>query len=273
MNPEDVDIEALVNDREAFNAFVYTPLDEALAELEKRRELNVFIDNSHIPEIIIGKPKALIFRQVITPNYEVIRFISIIDAIGLDPVFIDHNFDKFIAKNDWKYFLGKIFFNKGVDKNGKNLQEGVRIIDFNEAEGKLMTNIKTIWGESLVDFHRNLFLEKFPHFEKNIFDASSWLLSHGKGAREYYKPFFRTLIQHAILFENFMLDQKELPFIKEVILPAFIDVLKETGLKPLIVALEPTEIEGERFWMCHPDDNKDKVKNKIKNCPQDINSL
>ena len=54
-------------------------------------------------------------------------------------------------------------------------------------------------------------------------------------------------------------------FTKTVFLPAFIAVYKEFGVKPLIVALEPTEIETDIFWMSHPYPHKRLLtKNKNK---------
>jgi len=72
------------------------------------------------------------------------------------------------------------------------------------------------------------------------------------GADKYYTPFTALFIKDAILFENFMLDSKEISFTKDIFLSAFIEVYRKTGCKPLIVALEPTDIEGDEFWPCHP---------------------
>lgn len=266
MIPE-IDIEELVNDRNAFNAFVYTPLGEAIIELEQRRRSDVKDNMINVPDIFNNEPKVLIFRQVITPNYEIRRFISIADAIGINPIFMDHYKDIFVAKNGWKYSLGKMFFHKGRDKNGKSLEESLKIINFDGAEGKLLHDLKTLWGQPLIHFHKELFLEYFPYFEENIFSASDWLHTFGKTASEYYEPFLRLFIKRGILFENFLVDKEELYFSKEIFLPAFIKVYKDTGYKPLIVALEPTDIEGERFWMNHPYDAKKIIQQKIMNCP------
>jgi hypothetical protein len=60
-----------------------------------------------------------------------------------------------------------------------------------------------------------------------------------------------------------MLDVKELTFTKEVFLPAFLRIFNETGKKPMIIALEPTEIESEVFWMCHPAETMSLVEDKL----------
>ena len=76
--------------------------------------------------------------------------------------------------------------------------------------------------------------------------------------------FLGLFLQNAILFENFILDYKELEFTKEVFLPAFIEIYKRFGIKPLIVALEPTNLEWEIFWMCHPFESKKVVDGRLK---------
>jgi hypothetical protein len=57
---------------------------------------------------------------------------------------------------------------------------------------------------------------------------------------------------HGILFENFMLDDDEIEFTKKIVVPAFETIEKIFGVKPLIVALNPTEIEGSDFWNSYP---------------------
>jgi len=258
------DIETLLTNREVFNEFVYTPLSEAVVQLSKRGLENkeLFFD---IPTIFNEGSRAVLFRQGITSNYEVRRFISITDASSLTPIFIDHSVDKFVAKNEWKYFLGKVFFYLGKDKFGQTQQESIKIINFDGCEGKIMTDIKTLWGQSMIDFHRELFLKNFPHLQDSIFDASVWLSQEG-GAAQYYKKALKLFIKNAILFENFLLDDNgEAKFIKDVFLPAFIHVIEETGYKPLIVALEPTDIEGESFWMYHPPEEKGYILSKLHN--------
>ncbi len=58
-------------------------------------------------------------------------------------------------------------------------------------------------------------------------------------------------------------NKNELLFIKNIFLPAFLKIYRETTYKPLIVALEPTEIEGDRFWLCHPHPSIEVVQRKL----------
>jgi hypothetical protein len=75
--PWEVDIDTLVADRQAFSEFVYTPVNEAIAELKRRREdkklgerISEFLCGD-VPAVVAGPTiKAVLFRQITTPNYE-----------------------------------------------------------------------------------------------------------------------------------------------------------------------------------------------------------
>ena len=68
------------------------------------------------------------------------------------------------------------------------------------------------------------------------------------------------MIQNGILFENFVLnDANEKGFSYEVFLPIFLKVFHYFKLKPIIVALSPTEIEHEEFWACYNIRLKEKI--------------
>ena len=71
------------------------------------------------------------------------------------------------------------------------------------------------------------------------------------------KPFLTLFLRDAILFENFLLDTSESQFTHNVVLPTIKTIATEIGIKPLIVALEPTEVEGDEFWLSYP--HKDRV--------------
>jgi len=264
-------IEDLISDREKFNAFVYTPISEAVDELEKRQKENLKSRMATylpagVPEVFDNRNYAVIFRQLATPNHESRRFVSLVDAIDeFIPMFFEYLDDKFTDNNDWKYYLGKLPFFHGIGKKGGEKITRSNIIDFNISRGKKINEVKTLWGQSLIDFHHNFFDESYKEKNKDVvfFDASEWFSKSGGNAKDYYKNFLALFISHGILFENFMLDHKELKFTKEIFLPAFIQVLNDVGKKPLIVALEPTEVESDLFWFCHPGFTKSFVDSKI----------
>ena len=257
-------IESLVSDKDAFNAYVYTPLSEAIATLKERTRSQDPELASIVPSEMLQKPRAVLFRQVLTSNYESRRFMNLVESSELEPLFFEYYSDKFTSNNDFKHSLGRMFFYKGMGKNGGTQIHSRTVLDFNTANGKKICDLKTIWGESLVDFHHSLFKSCFFDLPaSDFFDASLWFKNHGQSAEKYYELFLSLFIEHAILFEDFMLNQKELSFTRDIFLPAFISVHKSRGIKPLIVSLEPTQIEDARFWLCHPFENLDIVDAKF----------
>lgn len=260
-----IDINKLLSDRKAFDQFVYTPANEAIIELKRRWNDSSIINNISIPDEIRDGFRAVLYVSVITPNQQIIRYIELAKELGIEPLVFEQRKDKFTSNNEWKHSLGKLRFSHGKSKNGKSIIEYMNVIDFNAWNGKMIPTIKTLWGQDLISFHHELFLRAFPHLsiEKNVFDGSDWFSEHGSKPREYYKSFLSLLIKHGIQFENFMLNEKESFFTREIFLPAFIDVYRATGLKPLIIALEPTETEGDEYWISYSLTEKEFVINKI----------
>jgi hypothetical protein len=273
---KEIDIEKLVGDREAFGAFIYTPLREAMQELADRscngelsRKMNSLMLNG-VPKILNDRESAVIFRQVATPNYETIKFLNILSVNQyLQPVFWEYYEDKFTSNNEYKRSLGKMSFHAGTGKKGGAKLNHHTIINFNLYNGKKISEVKTLWGESLIDFHHKLFPLIYPN-KAVFFDASSWFRDSGGSAKDYYKSFLRLFVKNAILFEYFMLDdEEECEFTRKVFLPAFDEVLEETGYKPLIVPLvwsgkeKWSENEQDPVWMHYPLKAEERVKNNL----------
>lgn len=272
VNNMDEQIEELLNDRGKFNDFIYTPLEKAVEEISRRSSNMEFIRNLKeslpidIPKPMKNKKTAVMFRQIATPNYEFRRFVSIIDSLeGFDPLVFEYFKDKFTDNNEYKYYLGMMPFFCGRGKKGGEKICLLNIIDFNSSRGKKISEIKTIWGETLIEFHHTLInhLYRDKMVNLTLFDASEWFSRNGGKAANYYQNFLALFLKDAILFENFMLDVKELSFTRDIFLPAFISVFNKYREKPLIVALAPTEVESDTFWMCHPEEVMTMVDEKI----------
>jgi hypothetical protein len=271
MGPDtDKQIENLVLNKENFNEFVYTPVHEAVEEIKRRRsdiKLKEKIDKflkGDLPGNFENKIRAVFFGQL-TPNFEIRRFYSLIDGIDeLEPFFLEYCDDKFVTENHWKYSLGKLKFYSGRGKKGGMKIERETIINFNTSNGRRISEINTTWGQKLLDFHHEFFFETFKplNFDQHC-DISPWLIRHGGSPIEYYKSILALMFVNGILFENFMTNDEELPFTKHVFLPAFIEITREIGMKPLIVALEPTEIEGNIFWTCYPSESQKFLDKKL----------
>lgn len=265
-------ITKLTADREAFNAHVYSTWEEALDELSRRqddpeleRKAHALIPNG-VPEIMKGKKSLVLFRHVATPNYEVARFLVGADALSdrAQPIILEYTKDKFTNRNDWKFSLGKLGFHKGHTKANDIILENKVILDVNDSNFKPLHTISTHWGQNLIEFHHELFEVAYPMFKDSKFDLSDWLHELGPTAKDYYTAFLALFVRDGILFENFMVDGKEEGFTKEVILPALLTIEEATGVRPLIVPLEPTHIEGDKFWLSYPHSLKTGIDDKAK---------
>lgn len=256
-------------DRDSFNSFVYFPLEDAVKELLERQkdpELQEYVEralHAGVPEIMRGKPNLALFRHVATPNFEIHRFAQIADAFpDFNPIIFEYLEDKFADVNEWKYFLGRPRFYKGQNHKGEPIFVNEPIIDFTQSNGKKISSLTTHWGEGLVDMHHRLFRTQFPHLGASLHDLSGWLHQIGSSAKQYYKSFFSLFLRDGILFENFLPNGKEFTFTRDIIVPALLEIKKESGYKPLIVALEPTDIEGDHFWLSHPAKHRKILRNK-----------
>jgi hypothetical protein len=126
------------------------------------------------------------------------------------------------------------------------------IADINKAQGKPFSTIKTLRGESLIDFHHKLLYEVFPPFNGKIFDFSGWLARHGEKALHFYEHYLALFICNAILVEDFRLEGSEHEFTKNIMFPAFNRLKEKFGIQPLIVKLAPQDAEEHPLWWLYP---------------------
>ncbi len=263
------DYNTITSDRNIFNQIVYTPLSEALRLLDERRKdpvLMAKVDKflkGNVPDIFKNNKCGILSRHIATPNNESRRFISIAKESGLYPVFFEYHDDKFVPKNDFKYSLGKLTLNHGVGKNGGQKNEFFNIIDFNTSNGKKIRDIKTLWSEPLVDFHKKLFtVLDYKNTDVLLYDASGWFKDNGGKAVDYYTNLLLMFTCYGILFENFLISKStEGDFTKEIVLPSIEKVMNLVGVKPLIVPLEPLDLETEDFWLNHLSKIRESIPN------------
>lgn len=250
----------LVSSRKDFNEAVYTPLSKIEGALKVRRN-NKKIDEYLKKELqsippCFTTPRAVLSRSVATYNFEMIRFLDIAkDIDGVTPLVWEYHHDKFTPDlNLLKKNLAKMTF----EKKTKKQIERKTITDF-DIHGKKFFELKTSWGDDFISFHHSIFPQKI-----DCFDATEWYAMHGKKVGLYYKKLLCLFLRNAVMFENFLIkDSTENPFIKEVFLPAFLEIERETGYKPLITVLEHPEDEGLEHWMYYPEEILTLVKSKL----------
>lgn len=265
-------IEELISDRQKFNDLVYTSLGSAITAFDERqsdKQLADYLEKElrlSVPAALTKGKTAVLARPIASPNYEMRRFVSIVEAIeGFCPVVWEYLDSKFTPQNDCKYYLARMPFYFGHGKKGGLKLNYLNIIDIDGHNGKKISEIKTHCGKHFKDFHHEILDHTYKDKKiiVNAFDASSWYDAFGSKACVYYKHYLALFLKDAILFENFMLDVKEVEFTREIFLPAFLELVEETGKKPLIVALEPTETEGDNFWMSYPGEIMELVQKKL----------
>ncbi len=247
---------------------MYTPLSTVKEEIWKRwndqelkGRMEIFLNNE-IPAVFCDKPKAVIFRNIATPNLELQIAQEYACLLGLDLVVIEYTMDKFCTRNRDKLHLVKMMFFNNKCKSQVVAKEN--IISIKEQDNKCFRDIDTIWGENLISFHHRIF-KKFGYENVEFFDASIFK-ERGLSPYDIYLKILGLCVKNAVLLENFLIkaDKGEAKFTEQVIIPAFVEVLKKTGCNPLIIPLLGCDGEGNICWQYYDD----KIKNDV--CEQTV---
>jgi hypothetical protein len=263
------DYNKIMSDHNIFNQVVYTPLSDALRLLDERQkdpELTKKIFDlleGCVPEVMLKDKCAVMARQLATPNHENKLFIGIAKESGLKPIFFEYYDDKFTSNNAYKHSLGHIHIGSGVNKNGVDIVDKISIVDFNIYNGKKIKEVKTRWGESLVDFHKNLF-SLYEMGDVFFYNENEWYKKpENEKPEDFYFKFFLLMACFGVLFENFLVSSdSEGDFTKNIILPAIERVIILTGIKPLIVPIPPMDVETDDFWYYHGFEVRDLINKK-----------
>ena len=238
---------------------IYTPLQEAKAELERRwndpelkKKVEEFLGTENLPGYMFEKPHAISIEDVATPNLYTWTFVSKANQVGLDPLHFEFLDDIFITTNHDKASLAKMSFYHGLDDDGNMIKSVKKIINLDGSEEKKkLREIKTLDNKLFVEFHRDLMIKNFP--DAKIFDGSEWFKSKGGNAKNYYKYVLAMVLCHGILFDNFLDYDYESDLVRNILIPAFCEAEREFGYRPLIVAVAPTEKSLEKHWLSYPE--------------------
>lgn len=237
-------------------AEIYTDIEKAKTEIQKRwnnPELRKKVESylGEIPEIFFNGPHAILFRNIMTPDHEFFHFLKLASEVKLKPLVLEYTEDKFSTRNEDKLCLTKMAIFEKRNKRNEAIYHYNKIVDLKEFENVCFSKIKTLTGESLVDFHHNL-MEKNMTEKIPSHDMSNWITHNGNHAQDYYKRILAFFICHGVLFESFVTDQSEKEFEERVTLPAIKHIEEVFGLKPIIVRLLPDTEDA--YWWCHPND-------------------
>jgi hypothetical protein len=235
------------------NDGLYLSLDEARKQLHKRwcntelkQQIEVELGDRLWPAFS-DKPRAVLFRQLISPDNGFTFFYQCAKYINAAPYCPEYQGDIFVSFNVEKKGLGRLRL---------TLEDGTRacanIMDFYAHEKKKLSEVVLKTGESLVDFHHGLL--KMTGYDVEVFDNTQWLYSIGSAA-EYYYYYLLHCVAHGVLFEKFEGDEHETDFANTIVVPAIERIKKKTGLSPMVVMLYPEhqdELEGFYWWSYPP---------------------
>ncbi len=254
-----------------------TPLEDAVAEIHKRRtdphllsEVESYLEGS-IPEHFKKGPILYLARHIATPNFETLRFIELCKRHPTMPAVIGQDFnDKFVSNNSLKQNMGKMPIVKGIARNTDEIIEYFTIIDFAKAQGHKLKEVQTFFGQSLPEFHNELFKSIYPH-EVSLVEESEWIDLHGRGdLLEHYKKLLALFVVHGIMFEFYPEhDKNEISFVEKVLAPSFEFVEKTFGVKPLLTPLVPTHMELNKSWEAYPSIFYKGIKDSLENIRTD----
>lgn len=243
----------------------YTDLSTAEKEIQKRwcdnelkEKVKKYLDYN-IPSPFLSFPRAVLARHVITLDFELFHFLNYVKQTEIKPLLIECPSEKFTPNNPDKYHSCRMFFYDGKGKNGGNRISAFNIVDFNKCMGKKFENINTIWGENLVTFHRKFLSKIAPQRKKDILDISVWFDKKNHS----YDKYLALFICNGILFENFLLEDEELPFTQKKVVPSFNRLIKIFNVNPLIVPVVPVEKSHDIVWSCFPNYIKKYIQKKL----------
>jgi hypothetical protein len=201
-----------------------------------------------------------------------IRFLGLVEPFSGDvaALFFEHNKeinvkpycfefteDVFCSRSFTKHALGYPPFSTGRNKHSVQMVIREKIINFDRAEGRLLSDLKTLWGESLVNFQHWFLLSMFPGMQGRVVDGSNWLMRKGGRPALYYPSLISLAVAQVVYFDDFLDLDQEADFTKNIVVPSFENVKKCFGLKPLIVKISRVnEFQSDPWWWCYSKEAK-----------------
>jgi len=242
-------------------------VETAVNEIERRRNdpdlikrVEDYLQNDIPEHFSRSKPIFYFSRHLATPNYEVAHVIEMTKLYKYNLVVGEDHKGIFVSNNELKISLGKLPVVKGVSKTNDEIIENMTIIDFATSQGKAMDEISTKFGQSLPDFHHDLFKFVYPE-NPELVDESAWIDRNDRNnIVEQYKKILALLCVHGVMLESYV--PEELKFVTEVVSPAFKTVERAIGVRPLIVEHISPELEVTRNWNSYPNNVYSFVKKK-----------
>ena len=234
---------------------IYTPVDQALTELRRRRQdrdlvarVAAFLGND-IPDYLLSDDCFVLARHIATPNNEALYVLEQAHRHGAMAVFSQDPNDMFTSVNNLKRRLARpeICQETATGRAYRKLD----ILDVPAAEGLALKNLRCRDGRRLIDFHNGLF-EKVEGTNYRIVDDSDWIDRNHRGdMMSHYRRFLALFVTHGILFEEFETGNDEV-LRQQIVRPLLAEMWGKLGARPLIVQPYREEQDtDEVYYLAH----------------------
>jgi hypothetical protein len=250
--------------------YIYTPLDEAVKEIEKRRKdpvLKKAVEsyiNGPIPEYFQqSTPVFTMSRYLATPNLEMLYAVDRTENYNYPLIVTEDHKSKFISHSELKRALTKLPVIKGWSRHKDEIIEYFTIVDYKKYHGKKLNEVETKCNESLTSFHRSL-MHHMRLDRVTVVNETQWIDTHHReNVKKQYTQLLALLCIHGIMLEAY--PPAERTFALDIVYPALREVEKALGVKPLIVEHITDEEDFERDWNAYPAELYDLILSKCSN--------
>ena len=198
-----------------------------------------------------GRPRAILFRQIATPNYELRRFLRICARSGFVPVVLQYPTDQMSCHNRFKRSLVAPMFLEGFSRNGQPFFRRQVLRNVEQVDRLRLLDV-SISGRRSPDIHADLLRLALPNEEMELVDGSSWFDLYPNGAKDYYVDLFVGLTANRMLFEDFITDNADARFFDEVVRPAFDAACSKLGQRPMVRRLCENRRAASPLWYTYP---------------------
>lgn len=199
-----------------------------------------------------GAPVALLFRQVASPNYELLSFVRKARRHGFEPVVVEHSTDRFSVHNPSKRALATLPVVVGLDCRGRAILRRHKLVEHNSADCRPLDAILLPSGESLTGFHRRRLGELLGPAAPRRVELRELVPRAADGAAAYYHDVFRLLSGRVVLFEDFVTDAQTARFFDRTVRPAYGQALRDMGQRPQIARLMNGRRASSPLWNAYP---------------------
>jgi hypothetical protein len=186
---------------------IYTPVQEATAELRRRRRNPELLRQvctalgGDIPRYLLENECFVLSRHIATPNNEALYVFDQAARHGATAIFSQDLADKFTSVNTLKRRLARPEVYEARDGSGHGCFRKVDLVDMASAENLCLGDVATREGSPLASFHNGLFA-RLGAGSFRVVDDRDWIDRNHRGRMmelyERYLEHFRINPAHSL---------------------------------------------------------------------------